>query len=208
MYIRDHWATPPVLIDNLIKTLRLTVERFASPPNFCPEMQQYFSATEDDQTFGAGVDAYSTQWLGASQANSEYEHAEMAKAVRWAIMSAAATQEASLTIFILPEWTHSACYRCMQDPRVHRFMVFSKDTFTSRAPDFWSTGGDYASHPEWNIDVFAVAKLAGLGTCCPRSLRAALETAIPGFNCALPPQHAQHEATSSLSRLPSLHVHN
>ena len=60
--MRNHWATPPVLMGGLIKSLKLTVERFASPLNFCPEMQQYFSAKEDDQDFGAGVDAYSTLW--------------------------------------------------------------------------------------------------------------------------------------------------
>ena len=137
------------------------------------------------------MDAYCTQWLGASQANPGYEHAEMAKAVRWAIMSTATTQEASLTIFILPEWTRSAYDRYMLDPRVHRLMVFSKDNFTSRVTAFWSTGGDYASHPEWNIDVYAVANLAGLGTCCPRSLQAALETAIPGLIVqSLPSMHS------------------
>ena len=102
--MRNHWATPAVLMGGLNKTLKLTVERFASPLNFCPEMQQYISAKEDDQAFGAGVTAYSTPWLGASHANSVYEHAEMAKAVRWAIMSAATTQEALMTSFILPAW--------------------------------------------------------------------------------------------------------
>ena len=179
--MRNHWATPSVLMGGLIKTLKLTVERFASPLNFCPEMQQYISAREDNQAFGAGVDAYSTPWLGASQADPEYEHAKMAKAVRWAIMSAATTQEASMTIFILPEWTRSACHRHLQDPGVHRLMVIPKDKFMFRAPDFWSTGRDYASHPKWNINIFVVASLAGLGTYCPRSLGAALETAIPGL---------------------------
>ena len=189
--MRNHWATPPVLMGGLIKSLKLTVERFASPLNFCPEMQQYFSAKEDDQAFGAGVDTYSTPWLGASQANPEYEHAEMAKAVRWAIMSAATTQEASMTIFILPEWTRSAYYRYLQDPRVHRLMVIPKDKFMFRAPDFWSTGRDYASHPKWNINIFVVANVAGLCTYCPCSLRAALGTAIPGLIVpSLPSMHS------------------
>ena len=89
--MRNHWATPAVLMGGLNKTLKLTVERFASPMKFCPEMQQCFFAKEDDQAFGAGVTAYSTPWLGASCANPDYEHAEMAKAVRWAIMSPATT---------------------------------------------------------------------------------------------------------------------
>ena len=132
----------------LTKALKLTVECFASPLNFCPEIQQYFSAKQDDQAFGAGVDAYSISWLGASEADPEYEHAEMVKAVRWAIVSAATTQEASRTMFILPEWTRSACYRCMPDTRVHRLIFIPQDTFMFRAPYFWSTSQDYARHPK------------------------------------------------------------
>ena len=47
-------------------------------------------------------------WLGPSHANPEYEAAQMDKAVRWAIMSAASSAEASLTFFSLPNWTRSA----------------------------------------------------------------------------------------------------
>ena len=95
-----------------------------------------------------------------------------------------------MTIFILPEWTRSAYYRYLQDPRVHRLMIIPYK-FMFRAPDFWSTGRDNASHPKWNINIFVVANLAGPGTYCPRSLRAALETAIPGLIVlSLPSMHS------------------
>ena len=68
-----------------------------------------------------------------------------------------------------------------------------------RAPDFWSTGREYASHPKWNINIFAVANLAGLGTYCPRSLRAALETATPGL--ILPSLPSMHSMKSRLKQL-------
>ena len=136
------------------------------------------------------MDAYSTPWLGASQANPEYVHAEMAKAVHWAIMSAATTQEASMTIFILPEWTRSAYYRYLQGPRVHR-LIIPKDKFMFRGHRFWSRGRGYASYPKWKSNIFAVANLAGLGTYCPCSLQAALETAIPGLIVSsLPSMHS------------------
>ena len=114
----------------------------------------------------------------------------MAKAVRWAIMHSDYTRGFD-DLVILPEWTRSACYRYLQDPRVHRLMVIANDKFKFRAPDFQSTGQDYASQPGWIINMFAVANPAGLGTYCPCSLRAALETAIPGLIVpSLPSMHS------------------
>ena len=134
--MRNHWATPPLLMAALIQALELTTECFASPLNFDPAMRHYFAAHKDDEAFGAHFDAYSMPWLGPSQANPEYESSAMEKAVRWAIMSAASTEEASLTAFILPEWKVHAYYRYMQDPRVHRLLVVPKIKFKFRTPDF------------------------------------------------------------------------
>ena len=145
--ISNHWATPDNLMTGLIQSLSLTTERFASPLNFSTSMSSYYVVNQEDQAFRANFDAFSTPWLGASQANPEYEAADMDKAVRWAIMSAASTEEASLTAFILPEWPRTAYYKYMTDPRVHRFVTVPKDKFRFKTPDFWKTGQTYASHP-------------------------------------------------------------
>ena len=108
--ISSHWATPDKLMTGLTQSLSLTTERFASPLKFSTNMSSYYAVKQEDQAFGANFDAFSMPWLGASQATPEYE-AGMDKAVRWAIMSAASTEEGSLTTFILPEWPRTAYYR-------------------------------------------------------------------------------------------------
>ena len=88
---------------------------------------------------------------------------------------------------------------------MHRLMIIPKDKFMFRAPDFWSTGRDYASHPTWNINIFAVANLAGLGTYCPCSLRAALETAIQDL--IVPSLPSMHSMKSRLqAACPDIHL--
>ena len=84
-------------------------------------------------------------------------------------------------------------------------MVIPKDKFMFRAPDFWSTGRDYGSHPKWNINIFVVVNLAGLGTYCPCSLRAALGTAILGL--IVPSLPSMHSMKSQLqAACPDIHL--
>ena len=99
-------------------------------------MRHSSAAYKDDAAFGANVDACSMPWLGPSQANPNNRSSAMETVVRWAIMSAASTEEASLTAFILPEWKVHAYYRYMQDPRVHRLLVVPKIKLKFRTPDF------------------------------------------------------------------------
>ena len=119
-------------------------------------------------------------WLGASRASPEYEAVDIDKAVRWAIMSAASTEEAPLTAFILPEWPRTALFKNMTDPRVHHLVTVPKVRFRFKTPDFWKTGQTYASHPKWKIKIFAVANLMGLQFIKPQQLKQALQHALPG----------------------------
>ena len=177
----NHWATPDELMAGLISCLDLKLERFASPLNFHTGMNSYFAVSQEDVLFGANIDAYSMPWLGASQANPEYEPAEMEKAVRWAVMSAAHTEEASITAFILPDWARTSYYKYMADPRVHRVAKIPKQHFRFKTPDFWKTGKDFASNPKWNINIFLVANAAGLSKYDPNTLQQTLQQALPGF---------------------------
>ncbi len=82
----------------------MTIERFASPLKFNPNITCYFSMYTEDALFGANLDAYSVKWAGASQVNPEYEGVAMEKAMRWAILSAEEATEPVLTTFVLPWW--------------------------------------------------------------------------------------------------------
>lgn len=55
-----------------------------------------------DSEFGAQHDAYSRRWTGPSQAHPEYTSKEMQKALRWAISSCVLSEQAALTVFMLP----------------------------------------------------------------------------------------------------------
>ena len=117
---------------------------------------------------------------GGFTSYSEYEVADMDKAVRWAMMSASSTEEDFLTTFILPEWRRTAYYKYMTDLRVHHLVTVPKDKFRFKTPDFWKTGQTYASHPKWNVNIFVVAILMGLQFIKPQHLKQALQYAPPG----------------------------
>ena len=52
--LKNHWATPDAYMQALIEGLSLDIERFASPLNFTPSMDWYFSLYPEDQAFGMG----------------------------------------------------------------------------------------------------------------------------------------------------------
>ena len=193
----NHWATPDEVMSCLMGALHLSIERFASPLNFHPGMSTYFTIKQEDSVFGASHDAFSMPWLGASQANPEYEAADMAKAVRWAIMSAATTDEASLTAFILPDWHRTAYYSYLADPRVHRLITVPRSLFKFKTPDFWRTGKTFAGNPHWGITIFLVANAAGLQSYDPSTLKRALQTALPGV--IIPSMPSMHSMISKLN---------
>ena len=51
-------STPDVYMRALMDGLGVQCGRFASPLDFHPEMQQYYSMHERDKVFGANTDAY------------------------------------------------------------------------------------------------------------------------------------------------------
>ena len=102
--MKNHWTTPPQLMNILQQHLGISKERFASPLNFNEHTQQYWSCHARDQLFGAHHDAYSCKWSGMSECNPEYEHSDMYKAVAWAVQSARATTDPVLTLCIMPAW--------------------------------------------------------------------------------------------------------
>ena len=160
--LKNHWATPDGYMKALIDGLSLDTERFASPLNFTPAMKQYFSLYPQDQVFGANTNAFCCAWNGASQANPEYEHNDMDKAVRWAIASAQKSDEATLTAFVLPWWEDSAYFKWMGNPFVYSLIRINKKHFKFKRTNYTTTGVKYAGNPKWDINIFMVANVAGI----------------------------------------------
>ena len=65
------WSTPNEFMKAMAEGLSLTTDRFASPVNFSPYLEKYYSKYEQDQLFGANCDEYSKRRTGASLATSE-----------------------------------------------------------------------------------------------------------------------------------------
>jgi exonuclease III/ribonuclease HI len=77
-------------------------ERFASPLNAHAETTEYWAPYERDQVFAARFNAYSCKWTGLSTAVPDFDDYAAARAVKWAIQSAAGTDEPTLTLMLLP----------------------------------------------------------------------------------------------------------
>ena len=166
--LENHWTTPPRFFAALKNRFGLKKERFASPLNFNPSLGEYWSVHPEDALFGAHHDAYGCKWTGPSQANAEYEHADLFKAMRWAVHSAATgTDTASFTLLIHPAWDQrsdtsynrwlhergDAATVLMRIPR-HRFMFCR--------PTRWADAEAMAGNPKWDVNVVLVANRAGM----------------------------------------------
>lgn len=163
--IQNHWRTPPNIYAALKTYLGVDKERFASPLNHY--FEHYWSAHPDDTDFGAQHDTYSCRWTGLSVANPEYEHADMDKAVHWALASAANTTDATATIFILPAWSqssHTTYLRWQQEHPEHvkLLMRVPKNCFKFLTPDAWRDNHTTAGHPKWDVNFLVVANSEGM----------------------------------------------
>ena len=167
----------------LIEGLNLTIERFASPLNFNCMMESFYSLYKEDECFGANHNAFSRLWVGASQCNPEYEHGDMEKAVRWALVSAIEADQPSLTAFVLPWWPDSAYFKWMDHPLVHSVARIKGRHFKFKRAEYSTKGQLYAGNPRWDINVFVVANRDGMDAYVDmEKLHAGLQHAAAEFN--------------------------
>jgi len=87
---------------------KCTKQRFASPLDSYPDIQQYWSIHKEDQAFGASHDAYSVRWTGSSVAVPNIDPYAAEKALEWAIKSAATTTRPTLTVQFVPKYGSSS----------------------------------------------------------------------------------------------------
>ena len=154
--LKHHWAVPAEVMVVLQKYLHLTKERFASPLNFNPDMDEYWSMHERDQLFGAHWDAYANKWTGMSEANPEYEDADMEKAVRWALHSALTSELPTGTLLVLPDWTgysNTAYAKWLKShPRqCITIATVAKDWFRFTTPEEWRGGKRFSGTLKWGV---------------------------------------------------------
>ena len=159
--IQNHWATPPPLMECFAEGLGINMERFASPLNHNPCFANYWSLYPADRVFGARHNAFSVPWTGLSQANPEYTAADMDKAVRWAIHSADASAQQTVTLFVLPDWAGTPYKQWLGHHSVDILDKIPGTQFKFMAPDHWCKQDIYAGHPKWSILIFTVSNTQG-----------------------------------------------
>src|SRR3569833_3468444 len=187
--LKNHWATPDSYMLAINEGCRTNTERFASPLNFNPVHENYFSLYPEDAVFGAYTDAYSVPWTGSSQVNMEYEADHMDKGIRWAIGTATRCQQPMLAVFVLPCWRLTAYSKWLVHPNVHEIATLPASSFRFKCPDHWRGMQETAGAPKWDVKIFMVANKNGVDAFYqPQHLYKALRQAATehGANVALP----------------------
>jgi hypothetical protein len=153
---------PSDIYSALSQAFTLSTEHFASPLNVVVETELYYSVYERDAIFGAQLDAYSVQWLGASEANPEYDTEAVSKALRWGIRSAAATEVPVLTVFILPAYGTDAEHRkLVSHPLVHTAVRVPVGRFNFTPASYTNLGRRKSHFAHFPVEFLVVANEAG-----------------------------------------------
>ena len=176
-------STPDVYMHAFKYGLEVQCKRFASPIDFNPEMQQYYSLHDRDKVFGANIDAYSTKWQGTSQAYPPWTPNDMDKAMKCAISSAEKSSEAILTLLILPEDKGSSYCKWALHPRVTLLTQVQKQHIRFKFSHYRETGLTRGQMPEAAVNFILVANEAGLSSALgtlqkERNMRASLLRAM------------------------------
>ena len=188
-----HQLTTPGHIVEALALFGATNERFASPLNFNPRLPTYCSLFPEDQLFGATLGAYDHIWTGSSYAHPAHNHADMHKAVRWAIASAEACQPLgipSCTILTLPKTPGSPYSTHLSHPFVYQLDAIPKTRLRWWDPKFWAASGPpKQSTPTQDVLILAIANQAGYETYLAPSADA-FASAWATARCDTPHGHA------------------
>jgi exonuclease III/ribonuclease HI len=169
----NHWATPRRVYAVLQSLAGVTKERYASPLNYNPDMDLYWSVHKRDVLFGARHDTYAYTRTGSSVANPEYEDPEMNKSVAEAVWAARNNRgEPTLEFHVLPAWTDTSNTAYMnwldQAPEVCKHVLqIPKQHFRFQTPTAWKTGTTYDGNPKWGVNILVTGNQAGLDTYFP-----------------------------------------
>jgi ribonuclease HI len=169
----NHWATPRPIYTVLQSLAGVTKERYASPLNYNPNMEMYWSVHQRDVLFGAKHDTYAYTRTGSGVANPEYEDPEMNRSVAEAVWAAKHNgEEPTLEFHILPAWTESSSTAYVnwldQAPDVCKHVLqIPRQYFRFQTPTAGQTGTTYAGHPKWGVNILVTGNQAGFDIYFP-----------------------------------------
>jgi hypothetical protein len=162
-------AVPRVLRDRLLSTVNASKERFTSPLTVSHLTSNVWTAHPHDQVFGAHFDAYKTQCTRASLACPDFTQEAANNAVEWALRSAVANEEPTLTLLLLPTYTKGGAFtNYMRWVRSHPENCKLLATIpNSRLTLETALGTNGSPRVGFNTNVVAVGNLTGYETHLP-----------------------------------------
>jgi hypothetical protein len=127
-WFRNHWTVPEGIMDALRDGLGLDTEVVASPLNVNMGTKAYCSAFGRDKLVGSVGSAWDYQWTRSGgislEFNPEHEAYDLKKALKWAISSAAATEEPFIALGVYPVWGKSPYTKVYKhnNPYIHELI--------------------------------------------------------------------------------------
>jgi ribonuclease HI len=115
-------ALQPKIYQAILNMFPNIKDRLASPLTVQQAVNHYWTAHKHDTLFGAQYDAYSVQWTGCSIAHPAHTPEATSKAISWAVRSAQATAQPTLTIVMAYHPTHQATNNTKPEPYYQRWV--------------------------------------------------------------------------------------
>jgi len=98
------YCTSRHIMASLQKRALVTKQKFASPLDFDPSYQAYWSENTRDTAFGASTNAFKTKFTNFSFCHPNYCDYLLHSLMGHALQSTKFTQEATATFLLLPDW--------------------------------------------------------------------------------------------------------
>jgi len=120
--IEGQQTLQPQIYQSVLNMFPNIKDRLASPLSVHPTVNHYWTAHKQDTLFGAQYDAYSVKWTGCSIAHPAHTPEATSKAISWAIRSAQATAQPTLTIVLAYHPTLQATSKNTPEPYYQRWV--------------------------------------------------------------------------------------
>lgn len=130
--LKDQSMTPDAYLHALIVGYGVTSGRFASPLNFNPAMNSYYSIFDQDRVFGATVNVFSTHLKQTQTMNPNAWKRQYAGP-----SSMQSNLKPSLTVFVLPRQTSSGYCKWPSHPTVRQLCTINKQAFRIQTVNLW-----------------------------------------------------------------------
>jgi len=161
--LSNHWSTEDGTRLTIHVSYTVSSEMYSSVFNYHIDVDSFYSASPQDVALGAIYNAYSINLRGLSvYMNPEYEHAELCKALKWAIAASQHHLPFSAVLVYL-RWKDALYMSLLQHRNVRLIAKFKRNTFSFMTPTHWEQGVGKATAgtAKWQVMFIHVSNQQG-----------------------------------------------